>query len=155
MVADELVRLASNLQAAYAERGVHESSLTEAEQVYFKARTGMVEMEDRLRKLSRQQTDLQVLINNLKDKFNDVKFEISSISQRLRIEFEIGINDILNEEPSIKRPEAELSIDVGVAGGGERLGAVVTGGAEIGGQQNGVVEQPQRALVFFAIRLEE
>ena len=112
VVADELVRLASNLQAAYAERGVHESSLTEAEQVYFKARTGMVEMEDRLRKLSRQQTDLQVLINNLKDKFNDVKFEISSISQRLRIEFEIGINDILNEEPSIKRPEAELQEEV-------------------------------------------
>ena len=112
VVADELVRLASNLQAAYAERGTHESSLTEAEQVYFKARTGMVEMEDRLRKLSRQQTDLQVLINTLKDKFNDVKFEISSISQRLRIEFEIGINDILNEEPSIKRPEAELQDEV-------------------------------------------
>ncbi|WP_373548828.1 chromosome segregation protein SMC [Haliscomenobacter sp.] len=112
VVADELVRLASNLQAAYAERGTHESSLTEAEQVYFKARTGMVEMEDRLRKLSRQQTDLQVLINTLKDKFNDVKFEISSISQRLRIEFEIGINDILNEEPSIKRPEAELQEEV-------------------------------------------
>ncbi|WP_421798780.1 chromosome segregation protein SMC [Haliscomenobacter sp.] len=112
VVADELVRLAGNLQTAYAERGVHESSLTEAEQVYFKARTGMVEMEDRLRKLSRQQSDLQVLINNLKDKFNDVKFEISSISQRLRIEFEIGINDILNEEPSIKRPEAELQEEV-------------------------------------------
>lgn len=112
VVADELVRLASNLQTAYAERGTHESSLTEAEQVYFKARTGMVEMEDRLRKLSRQQTDLQVLINTLKDKFNDVKFEISSISQRLRIEFEIGINDILNEEPSIKRPEAELQEEV-------------------------------------------
>jgi chromosome segregation protein len=100
------------LQEAYAERGTHESSLTEAEQIYFKARTGMVEMEDRLRKLARQQQDLQILINTLKDKFNDVKFEISSISQRLRIEFEIGINDILNEEPSIKRPEAEMQEEV-------------------------------------------
>ncbi len=112
IVNDELLRLATALQEAYAERGTHESSLTEAEQIYFKARTGMVEMEDRLRKLTRQQTDLQVLINNLKDKFNDVKFEISSISQRLRIEFEIGINDILNEEPSIKRPEAEMQEEV-------------------------------------------
>lgn len=112
LVADELVRLSTNLQAAYTERGTHESSLTEAEQVYFKARSGMVEMEDRLRKLSRQQQDLQILINTLKDKFNDVKFEISSISQRLRIEFEIGINDILNEEPTIKRPEAELQEEV-------------------------------------------
>ena len=30
----------------------------------------------------------------------------------VRIEFEIGINDILNEEPSIKRPEAELQEEV-------------------------------------------
>jgi chromosome segregation protein len=112
LVADELVRLSTTLQESYSERSIHESSLTEAEQVYFKARTGMVEMEDRLRKLSRQQQDLQVLINGLKDKFNDVKFEISSISQRLRIEFEIGINDILNEEPNINRPEAELQEEV-------------------------------------------
>jgi len=72
----------------------------------------MVEMEEKLRKLSRQQTDLNVLINNLKEKFNDVKFEISSISQRLRIEFEIGINDILDQQPQSELPEAELQAEV-------------------------------------------
>ncbi len=108
----ELDQMTVQLQNFYGERGSRETSLTEAEQLYFQARSGMVEMEDRLRKLTRQQQDLQIKINTQKDQFNDVKFEISSIAQRLRIEFEIGINDILNEEVKSTRPEAELQEEV-------------------------------------------
>jgi chromosome segregation protein len=108
----ELDQMTVQLQNFYGERGSRETSLTEAEQLYFQARSGMVEMEDRLRKLTRQQQDLQIKINTQKDQFNDVKFEISSIAQRLRIEFEIGINDILNEEVKSTRSEAELQEEV-------------------------------------------
>ena len=102
----------ARLQAAYQDRQSRESALNEVEHAYFKARSETVEMEDQLRKLSRQSQDLQLLINNLKDKFNDVKYEISSIAQRLRIEFDLGINDILQQEPENAVPEAELQEEV-------------------------------------------
>ncbi|MCB9081619.1 MAG: chromosome segregation protein SMC [Lewinellaceae bacterium] len=104
----ELATQEQTLQEALQHRGVVEQSLTDAEQIYFQARSGITEKEDRLRKQTRQLQDLQVLINTLREQFNDVKFEISSISQRLRIEFDISINDILNQEPQGMMPLEEL-----------------------------------------------
>jgi hypothetical protein len=41
-----------------------------------------------------------VLVNRLKEKFNDAKFEITAIGERLRAEFGIGVNDVINQEPN-------------------------------------------------------
>ena len=41
--------------------------------------------------------DAQILINQLKDKANSIKTEISAIAQRLRIEFEEDINIHINQ----------------------------------------------------------
>lgn len=99
-------QLTASLQNRYDERKVMEASLTDAEQAYFQARGGITELEDNLRKINRQQQDQQILINQLKDKFNEVKFDISAVAQRLRIEFNIEINDIINQPPP-----AEVNVD--------------------------------------------
>ena len=39
-------------------------------------------------------------VNRLKEKFSDVKFEITAIGERLRAEFSMGVNDIINIEPN-------------------------------------------------------
>lgn len=109
---DQIETLEKNLQEGYEKRRHKESQLSEAEQVYFQARSGISEMEDLLRKNNRQAQDLQSSVNVLKDKFNDVKFEISSIAQRLRIEFEVGINDILQQEPDTNMPADQLQAEV-------------------------------------------
>lgn len=111
-VFDTLETLELNLQQAYNERRSKESVLTEAEQIYFKARSGITELEDQLRKASRQSQDLQILINKLKDSFNDVKFEISAIAQRLRIEFDLGINEVMQQEPTQTLEEPALQEEV-------------------------------------------
>ncbi|MBK9338531.1 MAG: hypothetical protein IPM98_19175 [Lewinellaceae bacterium] len=41
-------------------------------------------------------------INRLKDKFTDVKFEITAIGERLRAEFGISVNEIINNDPDPK-----------------------------------------------------
>jgi chromosome segregation protein len=109
---DEIETLEKNLQLGYADRKAKEGALSAAEQTYFQARSGIAEMEDQLRKNNRQAQELQTAINVLKDKFNDVKFEISSIAQRLRIEFEVGINDILQQEPETDLPAEQLQAEV-------------------------------------------
>ena len=104
--------LEKQLQEAYAQRKEKESLLTEAEQNYFQARGGINELDDNLRKLNKQRQDAQVLVNNLKDKANDLKFEISSVAQRLRIEFNIDINTIVNKEVETEIPQEELELKV-------------------------------------------
>ncbi|MEL6660085.1 MAG: chromosome segregation protein SMC [Bacteroidota bacterium] len=89
------------LQELYVQKTEREAGLTEAEQAYFEARGGINELEDSLRKVSRKRQDAQVLINQLKDKFSSVKFDISTVAQRLRIEFSIDVNDFINAEREV------------------------------------------------------
>ncbi|MCB0548563.1 MAG: chromosome segregation protein SMC, partial [Phaeodactylibacter sp.] len=111
-IQDSIDLLEKQLQESYAQRKEKESLLTEAEQSYFQARGGINELEDNLRKLNKQRQDAQVLVNNLKDKSNDLKFEISSVAQRLRIEFNMDINTIINEEVKVDIPQEELEMKV-------------------------------------------
>lgn len=96
------------LQDLYVQKTEQEAGLTEAEQAYFEARGGINELEDSLRKVSRQRQDAQVLINQLKDRFSSVKFDISTIAQRLRIEFSIEVNEFINQEVEIDAKVEEM-----------------------------------------------
>ena len=97
---NDIVQLDEQLLGAYAQKEEHEKLLTAAEQLYFKARGGINEIEEGLRKINRNRQDAQSLINGLKDKFTDLKLELTSIGERLRIEFNIEVNDILNQDPN-------------------------------------------------------
>lgn len=107
-VQDDIDRLEKELLEAYEERKSRTSLLTEAEQTYFKARGQINEIEDQLRRANRSRQDAQILINNLKEKFSDVKFKITSVGQRLKIEFNIGVNDIINQEPDEQYNDIDL-----------------------------------------------
>lgn len=107
--ADELER---DLFRAYAERKERENLLTEAEQVYFKARGGINKLEDELRQLNKQRQDAQILVNQLKDKVNDIKYKVSSVGQRMRIEFSLDLEELLDKEPELGLPVEELEVKV-------------------------------------------
>ncbi|MEZ4894958.1 MAG: hypothetical protein R2778_18330 [Saprospiraceae bacterium] len=96
----DIQRITKELTAAYAEKKEKEAALSGVEQSYFKARNEIHELENKQRDNFRKQQDLQSLVNRLKEKFSDVKFEITSIGERLRAEFGIGVNDIINQEPN-------------------------------------------------------
>ncbi|MCC6461806.1 MAG: chromosome segregation protein SMC [Saprospiraceae bacterium] len=108
----EIARLEQELSAGYAEKKAREATLSEAEQVYFKARNEIHERENALRELYRSQQDLQGMINRLKDKFSDVKFEITAIGERLRAEFGMSVNDVINNEPDPKYDRDTLEREV-------------------------------------------
>lgn len=105
--------LEEQLYAHYEERKEREQSLTSAEQSYFSARGEITEIEDQLRKLNRKRTDAQSLINNLKDRFNNLKLEFTSIGERLKIEFGIEMDEIIKRAPNEKLKPDELEHKVG------------------------------------------
>ena len=52
------------------------------------------------------------LIIALEKKFNEVKLQLTSIAERLNVEFEIRINDLVNETPNPDFDEAVLESNV-------------------------------------------
>lgn len=104
-IAERLKSLETQLQEACGNRKEKESLLTEAEQTYFQARGGVNEIEDKIRKINRTRNDAQVLINNLKDKLSEVRLQLSSLAERLRVEFNIDINELKPEDKTAENQE--------------------------------------------------
>jgi len=98
MIDKKIVVLEAELNQAYENRKEKESLLTEAEKGYFKARGGINEIEDSLRELNKSRHFAQILINELKDKFNDVRIEATSLIERLRVEFKVDVKKLLEED---------------------------------------------------------
>ncbi len=111
-IEDQLTKIQEELLEKYALKKERSKFLTEAEQNYFQARGSINEIEDQLRKTNRKSQDSQILINNLKDKFTDVKFQIQSIGERLKIEFNVAVNDVINQEPNPSYQKEELQVKV-------------------------------------------
>ncbi len=102
-------KIQEQLQGLYVVRQDREKELTETEQTYFKARGGINELEDKLRKLNRSRQDAQILINQLKDKFSNIKFEISTVAQRLRIEFSLDVNEFIKSDAPIEGGQQDVT----------------------------------------------
>ncbi len=112
LIETDIQRITLELTTGYAEKKEKEAALSGVEQAYFKARNEIHELENKQRDNFRKQQDLQVLVNRLKEKFNDVKFEITAIGERLRAEFGIGVNDVINQEPNPEYQRDTLERDV-------------------------------------------
>ncbi len=112
-IQNRLDRFERELVEDYKRKKEGEGTLSDAEQKYFEARGKVNEVEDELRQQQKIRMDAQVLINQLKDKSNDFKFEISSVAQRLRIEFEEDINFHINQpQPELETSPEELQMKV-------------------------------------------
>ncbi|MEM8585132.1 MAG: chromosome segregation protein SMC [Bacteroidota bacterium] len=108
------LELGQELERKYLERRTYEQGLNEVEQAYFAARKAGNDLEDQLRKVNRQRQDNQILVNQLKDKGNDLKFELGSLTERLRVEFNVELADLTMPEPDEppKMPQAEMQLKV-------------------------------------------
>lgn len=108
-IEDQLIKIDTELQILYVEKKNFQSSLGEAEQDYFKAKNTITELDDQIRSLTKDQSQLQQSIQNMKDQFTEQKFQIQSVGERLRIEFNVSINDIINQEADKSADYQDLS----------------------------------------------
>ncbi|NJC28307.1 chromosome segregation protein SMC [Neolewinella antarctica] len=106
--------IAKNLEQMYVNRTQYQTTLNSVEQQYFAARTLINSMEDELRRDNRKRQDGQVRVNQLKEKFTDVRFKLNGIAERLKIEFDIAIDDLDGmeiEEWTGNETDLELKVD--------------------------------------------
>jgi chromosome segregation protein len=97
----------------YGLKSDNQAYLTAAEEDYYKSRGTINEIEENIRQYNRQTNQTQQIISNLKDGFNDVKMKLTSIGERLKIEFEMSINDLMNQSPNPELDRKQLEEAVG------------------------------------------
>lgn len=95
----------------YQHKGEKSESFIKVEREYYEMRTAITELEDQIKELNKSQSQSQLLINNLKDKFTDLKLKINSIAERIEIEFKIKLSDAPAIEQGIVLSE-ELKMNV-------------------------------------------
>ena len=95
-IQDEISGHTQSLEKMYVDKSNFQNTLSEVERVYFASKNEITELEESLRTLTRQQNALQLKIQDNKDTFSDQKYQIQTIGERLKIEFGISINEVIN-----------------------------------------------------------
>jgi len=88
----------------YEEKEKLEKGVNEAEKHYYSSRGAIDEQEQDGRKLQHQRESIDSLLLELHNQLNETKLELSSIKERLSVEFEIDIDDILSEKVESEDP---------------------------------------------------
>lgn len=95
---DETTTTKERLRTLYEEKKEKEAALTTVEQSYYASRKVITESEEKVKKIARSQNQVQLKVQELRNSLTDVKFKLTSVGERINIEFGIGLNDLINEE---------------------------------------------------------
>ena len=100
------------LLGMYEEKESLEKVLNESEKEYYSARGQIDELENQVRELQHNKENIDTIIIELKDKLNDIKLQLNSIKERLSVEFQISLDDLLKEPETEEEgvPETEESL---------------------------------------------
>ncbi len=102
----------------YEEKETLEKILNESEKEYYSARGKIDEIENQVRELQHSRENLDTIIIELKDKLNDIKLQLNSIKERLSVEFQVSLEEILKkpdqEEDDLQETEESLREQVDI-----------------------------------------
>ncbi len=97
-----------DLLAMYEQKEALEKGLQELEQDYYASRGAITEVENAIAEKRRNKEQAEFLANEIKDKKTNLKLELNALKERLAVEFNIDINDLLDAEIPQGENEDEL-----------------------------------------------
>jgi chromosome segregation protein len=96
--ADQRLKTAGDeMVALLGKKEVDEKVLNESDQAYYNLRNVLTEKESGLRHKQKEKEQTDLLINEIKDKLNDLKLQLSGTKERLSVEFKVNIEDVIEE----------------------------------------------------------
>lgn len=95
-ILETITQLQNNLSNDYAIKKEKEAFLNEAEQIWHRSRGEINESEEELRDNFKKRQDTLSLVTNLKEKFNELKLDMASVTERVEIEFGVSRDELLN-----------------------------------------------------------
>lgn len=99
---DELIEL-------YSEKESIEQGVTEAEKDYYGARGLIDETDTRIRSLQKSKEGFDHLLSELQNAINEIKLKMSGMKERLSVEFEIDLDQLMEENPTLDPEFADFA----------------------------------------------
>lgn len=112
---DKLSDAEEGLVDLFRKKEDEEKELNEKDQEYYNFRNVLQEKETTLRAKQRAKDQLEQALTVIKDKVNDLRLQLSSMKERLSVEFKVNLDEILDEQRTSALPVDELQ------GSAERL----------------------------------
>ena len=88
------------LQTMYGEKELLDQNVTTVEADYFKMRGAIDEIDNTIRQLRQRKDNCDALLQAVKDQVGELKLLLNSMKERLSVEFNIAIEEILERDPS-------------------------------------------------------
>ena len=85
-----------------------ETKLNEADQAYYNFRNALNEKESELRIKQKSKEQIDHLMNEIKDRLNELKLQLAGMKERLSVEFKVDLDAILDEERNTTTSLEEL-----------------------------------------------
>ncbi len=89
-------------------REEEERKLNEADQAYYNLRNALNEKESELRHEQKAKEQVDLLLNEIKDRINELKLQLAGMKERLSVEFRVDLDTILGETRTSTTPLEEL-----------------------------------------------
>jgi chromosome segregation protein len=85
------------LLGMYEEKEQMERGLGEAEKEYYEARGYIDQIEKQLREIQHQRQQIDTMLMELQNQLNESKMQLNSVKERLSVEFNVDLDDVLNQ----------------------------------------------------------
>jgi chromosome segregation protein len=108
----KIEELESTLSDDYGNRDNKDKEISVLEEQYYKSRGKINEIENDIRGLNHEKDQNRLIVDGLKEKINDLKIGLTSMKERMSVEFDVNIEDILDEEPESEFELEELNEQV-------------------------------------------
>lgn len=99
---DELIEL-------YTEKESIEQGVTEAEKDYYGARGLIDETDTRIRSLQKSKEGFDHVLSELQNAINEIKLKMSGMKERLSVEFELDLDQLMEENPNLDPEFADFA----------------------------------------------
>ena len=100
----------TELVAMYEEKDAMEKATQEVEQEYYQSRNKITELEENLREVRVRKEQAEQIFNQLRDKKTELRMELTSLKERLSVEFSVDIDEL--QDVSIPEDENEDQLRV-------------------------------------------
>jgi chromosome segregation protein len=105
---EQLKQLEEAVISLLKNKDAEEKKLNEADQAYYNLRNELNEKESELRQKQKAKEQTDYLLNEIKDKLNELKLHLAGMKERLSVEFKVDLDAILDEERNSDTPLEDL-----------------------------------------------
>ncbi|MCH8317290.1 MAG: AAA family ATPase [Bacteroidetes bacterium] len=99
----------NDLLMMYKEKEELQSALSKSEELYYSVQDQINKLEEEAKDTRHKRENSTNLIQQLQNQINDIKLNLTEVKERLSVEFNIKIDDLITNESQVETPDTRLN----------------------------------------------